>query len=128
MTGFGRPLVSYPHLSYRRALSHISFGPARAVPGRRVASIHAHAQRLYEPYRDKGNWTAGEDSRLIACMIHRFATLSLMVVQSRLLGPALGLGQDWQRDAAPRLRLPQPISAALGTPRHATPRYVLYAT
>ncbi|KAN0140600.1 hypothetical protein V8E53_001809 [Lactarius tabidus] len=37
---------------------------ARAVPGRRVRSVLDHAQRLYDPYRDKGDWTDKEDSRL----------------------------------------------------------------
>ena len=76
MQGFGRLLVRYSQLSYWRTLPHRPFDPARAVPGRRVASIRAHAQILYEPYRDKGNWTTDEDLRLTAYVIHRFATLA----------------------------------------------------
>ncbi|KAN0137597.1 hypothetical protein V8E53_004648 [Lactarius tabidus] len=37
---------------------------ARAVPGRHVHSVLDHAQRLYNPYRDKGDWTNKEDLRL----------------------------------------------------------------
>ncbi|KAF8262837.1 hypothetical protein EI94DRAFT_1808180 [Lactarius quietus] len=36
----------------------------RTVPGRHVCLVHDHAQILYEPYRDQGNWTMLEDSRL----------------------------------------------------------------
>lgn len=50
--------VSTVSLSQRRC------GTARRVPGRPVASIYRHAQRLYNPY-DPKDWTEAEDSRLI---------------------------------------------------------------
>ncbi|KAN0141416.1 hypothetical protein V8E53_000661 [Lactarius tabidus] len=36
----------------------------RAVPGRRVRSVLDHAQLLFDPYRDKGDWSDKEDLRL----------------------------------------------------------------
>ncbi|KAN0128005.1 hypothetical protein V8E53_014182, partial [Lactarius tabidus] len=37
---------------------------AHAVPGRHIHSVLDHAQLLYDPYRDKGDWSNKEDLRL----------------------------------------------------------------
>ncbi|KAN0139303.1 hypothetical protein V8E53_002804 [Lactarius tabidus] len=36
----------------------------RAVPGRCICSVLDHAQLLFDPYRDKGDWSNKEDLRL----------------------------------------------------------------
>ena len=64
MRGSGRQLVRYPYDPGRRFISRWP-DTVRAVPGRRVRSVHDHAQRLYEPYCDRGSWTDKEDLRLI---------------------------------------------------------------